>query len=139
MALLNKQQLREIFLESDTRPVGLLLAGIMLVWGIVLLNPLTLTFLVSPVYRPMYSFFPTVELAELVWGTAYTIAGLATLVGVLKPNSITHQVLLLGIMLFTFTSITLGRGTPGSIGPWLHLLFDAALIWKYLRLWLVRN
>jgi hypothetical protein len=128
-----KQTLYDILFIHDWRPVGLLLSIVMLIWGGVLLAPGS-TFLLSAVYAPMYSYFPTVWSAEITWGLAYLIVGLMSLYCLTGTRlKIYHYSLLLGIFLFTFTAISFFRASFVAIGPWLHSLFALTLFWRYIR------
>jgi len=128
-----KQTLYDIFAHDDTRPVGLLLATVMLIWGAVLINPYANTFTISQLYAPLYSSFPSIEVAELVWGSAFLIVSVSTYIGIFAKIKLAHYLMLPGIFLFLFIAITFARVSITAIGPWLHLLFAAALFWKYVR------
>lgn len=129
-----KGQFKDILLHGDTRPLGLFLSWVMLIWAIVLLDPTRNAFAISVAFRPMYTYFPSIEVAELVWGLAYLATGIATHISVFYKNVYTRNILIIGVGLFLYTAFSLMRSGAAAIGPWLHVLFAFGLGWKYVRL-----
>jgi hypothetical protein len=138
LALLNnemeniKRIIHEIY-NADARPVGALLSAVLLIWGVVLLSPGD-TFSLSVLYAPMYYYFPSRHMAEVVWGLIYFIIGCISTLCLFGPkNKLLHYLLLPGVFLFIFTAITFGRTSLYAIGPWLHGLFAIFMMWRYIR------